>query len=255
MILGINGIIASSSFDKDYQAILKYATSLGYALPIAAQQVKQNKLIVDLKAAGIWNKLDTFGVFAVQTTDGSSNFALIDWKRLIYYTGIPTLTFSTNGGFTGNGTSAYIDLNYNAATQRVNYGDDNAHQMIWMKTAGSISALASSNFASGRSNIQRLSSANNGINSSLATSGSATAMTVGFIMYSRNNSTTYNRYNNTSSADIMTQTRNQSGGTAAILRSQLLYADSQISMQSLGADLSTESSTYYTILNTYMSSL
>jgi hypothetical protein len=54
-------------FDADYQAVLNYATTQGYTLPSAGQQTLQNQLVVDLKAGGIWAKLDTFGVFA---TDG-----------------------------------------------------------------------------------------------------------------------------------------------------------------------------------------
>jgi len=250
MILGINGIIASSSFDPSYQAILQYAKDIS-TLPSASQQFKQNKMLVDLKAAGIWDKLDTFGVFA---TDGNSNYALIDWKRLVTYTGIPTLTFTTNQGFTGNGTSAYIDLNYNGATQRVNYADDSAHQMVWVRNITPSSPIATSNFASTRSNIQKTSSGNNGINSSNATTLNATS-SVGFIMYSRNSSLGYNQYNNNTLLASPLQTRNQTGGAAALLRSNTSYSANQISIQSLGADLSSLASTYYTILNTYMTSL
>jgi hypothetical protein len=58
---------AAPLFDADYQAVLDYATTQGYTLPSAGQQTLQNQLVVDLKAGGIWSKLDTFGVFA---TDG-----------------------------------------------------------------------------------------------------------------------------------------------------------------------------------------
>jgi hypothetical protein len=40
---------------------------------------------------GIWSKLDTFSVFA---TDGDSDFALIDWKRLSDYTAVNSPTFT-----------------------------------------------------------------------------------------------------------------------------------------------------------------
>jgi len=73
-------------------------------------QIAQNRLISDLKAAGIWNKLDTFAVFA---TDGNSDFALIDWKRLSQLTAVNSPTFTTNQGFTGNGLSSYINTNFN----------------------------------------------------------------------------------------------------------------------------------------------
>jgi hypothetical protein len=124
MILATHGIIGSSigGFDADYQAILDYATTQSYTLPSASQQIKQNQLVLDLKAGGIWSKLDTFAIFA---TDGSSDFALIDWKRLSLYTAFNSPTFTANEGFQGNGTSSYIDLNYTTNTNWVNVSQNN----------------------------------------------------------------------------------------------------------------------------------
>src|SRR6056297_1810555 len=85
-------------FDPDYQAILDYATTEGYTLPSAGQQTLQNQLVVDLKTAGVWSKLDAFSVFA---TDGDSDFALIDWIRLITQTAVNSPTFTTNQGYQG----------------------------------------------------------------------------------------------------------------------------------------------------------
>lgn len=122
------GLFQGSSFDASYQAVLDYATSLGYTLPSSAQQVKQNKLIVDLKAGGVWNKLDTLRVYA---TDGSSNFALIDWKRLSLCTAVNSPTFTTNQGFTSNGTSSYLDVNFTPSINSVNASQNNLSIGFW----------------------------------------------------------------------------------------------------------------------------
>jgi hypothetical protein len=97
---------SGSDFDSDYQAVLDFATSEGYTLPSENQQILQNQLVLDLKSNGIWSDLDAFGVLA---TDGDSDFALIDWVRLITMTANSSPAFATNAGFTGNGTSSYID--------------------------------------------------------------------------------------------------------------------------------------------------
>ena len=34
--------VTTLAFDTDYQAVLNYATSQGYTLPSASQQIKQN---------------------------------------------------------------------------------------------------------------------------------------------------------------------------------------------------------------------
>ena len=127
-IPSFSGFQFAGGFDPDYQAILDYATLQGYTLPSASQRILQNQLVVDLKAGGIWTTLDTFAVFA---TDGNSDFALIDWIRLSQYTAVNSPTFTTNGGFNGNGTSSYIDTNFNPATSGVNYTQNDASRIMW----------------------------------------------------------------------------------------------------------------------------
>ena len=104
--------------EAEYQAVLDYATTQTYTLPTISQRNQQNLLLYNLKQDGIWSKLDTFSVFA---TDGDSDFALIDWKRLIQYTAVNSPTFTMNQGFTSNGTSSYILSNFFPLTSSVNY--------------------------------------------------------------------------------------------------------------------------------------
>jgi hypothetical protein len=142
MILASHGIIGSSivqfAFDADYQAVLDYATTQGYTLPSAGQQILQNQLVVDLKAGGIWSKLDTFAVFA---TDGNSNFALIDWIRLSQYTAVNSPTFTTNQGFTGNGTSSYVDTNFSLSnlTTKLITNQGNISTGVWIRIVNELS--------------------------------------------------------------------------------------------------------------------
>ena len=126
------GTPAPPAFDADYQSVLDYATAQGYTLPSGGQQTLQNDLVVALKAAGVWSKLDTFGVWA---TDGDSDFALIDWKRLTDYTAVNSPTFTTNQGFQGNGTSAYINSNFNILNDSVNMLVDDASLGAYVFTA------------------------------------------------------------------------------------------------------------------------
>jgi hypothetical protein len=128
--IGINKTIFTSagegsSFDADYQAVLDYGTTQGYTLPSLSQQVLQNQLVKDLKAAGIWSKLDIFYVFA---TDGDSDFASINWKdpNNFEITEVNSPTFTTNVGFTGNASSAYLNTNWSVLNDSVNFEQNNA---------------------------------------------------------------------------------------------------------------------------------
>ena len=98
----------SSGFDADYQALIDEADSNGHALPSSSQQILQNQLVIDLKASGVWSKLDLLYIFAndagIQFTYYNwidpSNFKLtpyygIDWTKIsndsIYHIGFNAL--------------------------------------------------------------------------------------------------------------------------------------------------------------------
>ena len=134
------------SYETEYQAVLNYATSLGYAQPTDAQKLKQNQLLKDLKAAGIWAKLDTFAVFA---NNGGANFGLIDWKRLTTYTAVNSPTFTSNVGFQGNGTSSYIALNYTPSVNGVNLTLNNNSMGAYSNIQNTASGTLMSSFATG----------------------------------------------------------------------------------------------------------
>ena len=121
--------------DADYQAVLDYATTQGYTLPSSGQQTLQNQLVVDLKDAGVWSYLDTFAIFA---TDGDEDFALIDWKRLTQYTAVNSPTITSNVGFQTNGSSSYINTNYNVNTQSTNFELLSNGLSYYMKLGGAI---------------------------------------------------------------------------------------------------------------------
>jgi hypothetical protein len=126
--IAITSAYINPAFDPDYQAILNYAVTNNFALPSYKQQVLQNQLVLDLKAAGVWTELDTLAVFA---NDGGDQFARIDWKRLSLYSLVNNPSFSQNIGFTGNDSNAYIDTNWNPATSGVKYTQNNASIVVY----------------------------------------------------------------------------------------------------------------------------
>lgn len=121
-------------FDADYQAVLDRATTLGYTLPSSGDQILQNQLVLDLKSAGIWAKLDIFYVFA---TDGSSNFSLLNWKAPSSFQATlsgTAPTFTSNSGWAGNGFSSFMDLNWTPSTNGVQYTQNDAAILVGVAT-------------------------------------------------------------------------------------------------------------------------
>lgn len=119
-----SSLVTLSSFDPDYQAVLDYATTQGYTLPSTAQQALQNTFIVAVK--DYWANFDCFNIMS---TNGDSNFALVDYIRLITMSAVNSPTFTENQGYQGDGIAAYIDSLFNVSTA-ANYSLNNA--AIWL---------------------------------------------------------------------------------------------------------------------------
>jgi hypothetical protein len=138
--------IVGLSFDADYQAVLDRATTLGYTLPTIEQQNLQNTLLLNMKADGVWDKLDVFYNFA---NNGSVGFATINWKSPSLYLASPTNnpTFTFNVGFTGVGTG-FINTNF-APTNGVQYQQNNASRYLYLHTANGTGVLDGLNLLAG----------------------------------------------------------------------------------------------------------
>jgi hypothetical protein len=103
----------SAGFSPEYIAIRQYAIGQGYALPSLPQQLVQDQLLQDLIVAGIWPMLDVFYNFF---TNGDANFAKINWKNPGTFQAVGTghePTFTINSGFKGNGSTMYLDTQFN----------------------------------------------------------------------------------------------------------------------------------------------
>jgi hypothetical protein len=257
MILASHGIIGSSivqfAFDADYQAVLDYATTQGYTLPSASQQILQNQLVVDLKAGGIWSKLDTFAVFA---TDGSSDFALIDWIRLTQYTAVNSPTFTTNEGFQGNGTSSYIDTNYNPSTSGVNYTLNDASRYFFPHAFVSVARMDGTTSA-GQNIMIRNSSTTQRINSStqsLLTAFDYTAVIDPKSIH-RTSSVSVDLFNGTIGTTGVTTSTGITNSNQFVLRAATAYAAHTASAYAMGASLVAENTDFVNAYNTYKSAL
>jgi hypothetical protein len=250
-------------FDADYQAVLNYATTQGYTLPSSGQQTLQNQLVVDLKDGGIWSKLDSFRVYA---TDGDSDFALIDWKRLVMCTAVNSPTFTTNVGYRGNGTSAYINSNYNPSLHAVNLSLNSASIFAYISVSRTIGQIQGyQGQFSGSSYLLMAAGTNNiGESSVNSTSSVTNGLTgVGFQLVNRLDANTLNVYyqgvlrNTNSSASVAASLPNQTtwdfggnnGGAGA------LFSDVGNAIIGYGDNLNAEQSDFNTAVNNYITSL
>lgn len=250
--------IVGFAYEDEYQAILDKAIELGYSLPSDAVKLKQNTLLTSLKSTGVWAKLDVFYVFA---QDGGSSFATLNWKNpAANQAGIASSpTFTSNQGFTGNGTSSYIDTNFNPATQGVQYTLNNASRYFFSHAITAIGATRfDGNTNSGINTIFR-----NSFNSQRINCGSTNNLAVAFNYTTAVDTKSIHR---TSSVDVtlyngttgLSTTQTSTGINSApqwILRSAANYGSHTCAAYAMGASLVAENTNFVNDWNTYKNSL
>jgi len=240
-------------FTTEYEAILNKATALGYTKPSADQQIKQNTLLLTLKTSGVWDEWDVFYMFA---NNGSKEFATLNWKNpdTNQNTLVNSPTFTSNQGFQGNGTSSYINVNYNPQSSGTHYAKDNASSGFWSE----LLTHDGNYLYSGSSSYFRDISATlfrNAINDGDGTNRTSPAGEVKFFHSSRSNSTTKNMFENGSALGPYTMSSTTEASNFELLRGFGAYSSSKISCFYCGSNLESKVSDIYTALNTYMTSL
>lgn len=248
-------ISSSSSFDQSYVAIINYADSQGYQLPSAEQQIKQNQLVVDLKAAGIWDLLDVFYVFA---TNGDSDFATLNWKNpaLFQCTKVNSPTFTVNQGFTGNGTSSFLNTPYNFSTG-INFTQNSAsfgfHQNNVVETLNNLSGsgTAATSIIGGTSGGK----AYYRINSSGPSNTGVAITSNGFSHINRSGIGTNLFFNGSAIYQFDILSGPTSNDNLSLLRRGGSFSTAQLSCAFVGGNMFDNATDFYNAWNTYLTSL
>jgi hypothetical protein len=239
--------------DADYNAVLSRGTALGYTLPDATLQVKQNATVISLKSAGIWNKLDILRFYATN----NSNMATLNFKNPSAHQSILVNSplFTTNQGFKGNASTSYINENFNPATHGVQYTLNNASRFIYLKTAFVTPTMyildnvlgASQNMMQNRnSNDQKINQAGNVISSNADLSGA------GLKVINRTSSTNVELFNGSTQISRTATSTSVNSGNQWVLPSG---CDACASVYAMGASLVGEHAQLKIILDTYVNSL
>jgi hypothetical protein len=261
---GTSAYVSSSNsiflFDADYQAVLDRGTALSYTLPTLAQQKLQNTLLMNMKADGVWAKLDVFYNFA---NNGSASFGTLNWKspttRQCTFETSPS-NFISNQGIQGTGLG-YISTTFNPATGGPNqYTLNNASRYFYMYQAG-VSANVSFDGVSATTvnGIRRDSITSQRINQSTGVLNTAFDYTAtrGMKSIHRTSSTNVQLFNDTiGESKIATSVAVQTS-TQFILRgySNTVFATHTVSMYAMGASLVSENAAFVADYNTYINSI
>jgi lysophospholipase L1-like esterase len=245
------------TLETEYQTLLTTASGLGYTLPSPISQGNENRLMVTVKTL-------SFDVFYNFMTDGDSDYATLDWisPGSNQITKVSSPTFTPRSGFTGNGTSSYLNTNYNPSTQGVNFTLNSAGFGCYINSKSGNSGTAIGQVASGARNNLSVGEGggsfylNNNTNQSYVN-----YFAPGFFHCYRTSSTSSNIYKNACSIatgltgttvarpsnNVYLLSRNNAG-TADVFGTQT------ISMAWFGATLSASIDTFYQAWFTFLNS-
>lgn len=98
--------------------------------PTGARKLLINNLILSLKSAGVWSKLDALYVTAAADAQAARQNWIADQYNL---TAVSSPTFTTDRGYQGDGAASYLNMNFNPSTGG-NFVQDNAGFGFWSLT-------------------------------------------------------------------------------------------------------------------------
>lgn len=117
--------------------------------PSAARKIVINSLVVSLKSAGIWAKLDCLYVLAAADVQA----AAVNWREPASFAinAGGGLTFTADRGVAGDGTTGFCDSNFNPTTAPTpQFTQNSAHMGFWSRT--NLNNAAATSYEIGNSN-------------------------------------------------------------------------------------------------------
>lgn len=254
----------SSALSTDALAATWFAAcASGGSTVSAADKVKWNAFISGLRTDGLLATADIIAPFGA----ASSVQALIDIVGSRALSPVSAPTFAAYGGYTGNGSSSYVNLNFNPSTAGGHYALGSASVGVYIRTnrapGGGGTQMGDVGCQDGSTYILPLYTDDNvyfGVNESSTLVSAASPGSSGFWVASRTSTTALAGYRNGS------QIAAGPGGTATSITATALYAGislrtsvfstDQIALYWVGSGLdATQNANLYTRVQTLAAAL
>lgn len=239
------------SYDPDAEALFGRMT----VQPDNTRKNLINTLVVDLKSAGVWSKLDFFYMMAAHNEQS----AQLNWVANDSLNPVASPTFTVDRGYRGNGTTSHLEMPFNQALLPKAM-QNNASWLLGVNIIGT-----PSRFIIGATTGIRfmLQAASNGTSMMYRNTQGATNDTVnvssqiGRFSSSRVGSTEHRMFMNGSLIGTSATPSTVPASSAMyILRGGSSYSDAQVSYYAGGSSLTdTEQANADTILSNYLSAL
>lgn len=172
--------------------------------PDATRKSALDTLISSLKTGGVWAKLDWLTVHAAHDEQAARVNAVNPAQ--VASVGVAP-TFTTDRGYTGNGTTQYLNTGWNASTAAGKFTQNDCSMGVWCGT--DVSSGAQYDCGNGNATINARSGTNTALTVQSA-AGSSTvlspATSVGFTSWTRTSSTAGTAYKNGASMGAISTT-------------------------------------------------
>lgn len=99
--------------------------------PSAARKAALNTLVIALKTGGVWSNLDALVIHASHDTATARLNAVANQFNA---TLVNSPDFLTDRGYAGDGSSSYLDSQFNPSTGTPKYAQNSAHLGVWSLT-------------------------------------------------------------------------------------------------------------------------
>ena len=255
--------ISTSSFSAEATALFARMTTP----PSSQRKTDINTLIVALKTASIWSKIDVLHVYAA----ADSQAALLNWKGNVYNgTTTGTMTFITDRGFHSGGTAGtntnYINTNFNpTSASSPAYAQDSAHLAYWLQSTSTTNNASTINDQTGGSggvefNIRLTSTKTiarvNDSGSAATQISNASAGSAGLYTASRTSSALTTLYQNNSSVGTHTEASGGKPNVNLRVGAGSSAATQPVAAITIGGSLNgTEATSLYNALQAYMTAV
>jgi len=105
--------------------------------PSTAVKEAYNTLVVGLKADGNYTQIERFWIFAADSQQNAMVHLIVDGAAPAVSTDITEVnspTWTQHQGYTGDGATSYLNLNYNPTTHGTLYTQDSATMGVYIRT-------------------------------------------------------------------------------------------------------------------------
>ena len=244
---------SSASYSPEAQAYFDAMTTQ----PSDARKGLINTLIVGLQADGVWPKLDWLCLLAAHAEQAGRLNAKNPAKAL---TAFNSPTFTVDLGFTGNGTTSYLDISEAPNASGNSYSQNAAHLSVWKNSTntGSLSEIGS---PTSWARIRPTWGGTSGtctINTSTSLPAMAmTSIAKGSVILSRTDGNNANYFiNGAGKAGSSSNIADTVPSSIYVLRNANAYSSSRLACMSTGGALTdTDVGNLYSRLNTYLTAI